>query len=135
MARIFLDVGANTGQTLKAVLDPAFKFDQVFCFEPVRSCWTELQRLAFNRKWSSSVFIKPYGLWNKTECFTVYGPGNKGASLWKKDNHPKWAPTELCSFIRASDWFKEYLDESCQDETCHTVFLKLNCEGAECDIL
>jgi hypothetical protein len=28
--RIFLDVGAHTGETLAAVLDPGFRFDEIF---------------------------------------------------------------------------------------------------------
>ncbi len=135
--RIFLDVGANTGQTLAAVLDPELGFDQVYCFEPSTACWEKLELVAaegMHRMIETSrrrtyVKLLQFGLWNHAGEAAIFGPGNKGASLWKKINHPKYVPTELCRFVRATDWFVENIHAG------NTVFLKLNCEGAECDIL
>lgn len=36
---------------------------------------------------------------------------------------------KICGFVNASDWFKKNLDSS------DAVFMKINVEGAECDIL
>lgn len=122
--RIFLDIGANKGQTLAAVLDPVFRFDWIVCFEPSKVCLPKLADLADDR-----VMIQHFGLWNQT-CFkTLIDPGGKGASIYDKDNVRPNAETELCKFRRASEWFKHCLGKG------HTVFMKLNCEGAECDIL
>lgn len=121
--RIFLDVGANTGQSLAAALDPGFRFDQIVCFEPTKACWEKLQSVKDAR-----VSIERFGLWNQTCERPVYQPGSKGGSLWRKDNATS-DETELCQFRRASDWFKDNVNDR------DTVFLKLNCEGAECDIL
>lgn len=121
--RVFLDVGANTGQSLEAAMDPAFRFDRIYCFEPVASCLERLAKIADERVW-----IAPYGLWNKTCRQDVFEPGRKGAGLWKKDKG-RSDETETCEFRRASDWFAENVVFG--DE----VYLKLNCEGAECDIL
>lgn len=121
--RIFLDVGANNGQTLAAVLDPAFRFDEIICFEPVLRCVDRLEDFADAR-----VLIQPFGLWNRTCTQTLYNPESKGGSLWRKDNAQNKG-TEICKFRRATDWFK--INVRLGD----TVFLKLNCEGAECDIL
>jgi FkbM family methyltransferase len=146
MRRIFLDVGANTGQTLAAVIDPEFHFDRIICFEPVQSCWKKLLRIADAQHNSEcerithpnslhpcackkTVEIVPFGLWNQNCERPIYGPGNAGASLWKKNDHRKWKPTAICKFRRATDWFQENI------EAGDIVFLKLNCEGAECDIL
>lgn len=122
--RIFLDVGANTGQSLEAALDPAFKFDSIVCFEPVRACWKYLSEKA-----TSKVRIERFGLWNRTCAEVIHEPGSKGASLWIKNGMRRPNIVELCIFHRASEWFKDNLREG------DTVFLKLNCEGAECDIL
>lgn len=128
--RIFLDVGANTGQTLAAVLDSNFRFDQIVCFEPVRACWDELTRVAGT--WPMMppprVRIERFGLWNQTCEKLIFEPRSQGGSLWKKDK-ARSDETELCQFRRASEWFKENIEEG------DIVFLKLNCEGAECDIL
>lgn len=123
MSKIFLDVGAHTGQTLAAAIDASFRFDRIFCFEPVRSCWGKLKNVADAR-----VRVERFGLWNQTCEKPVYQPGSKGGSLWRKDNATS-DETELCRFRRASDWFKDNVNDG------DTVFLKLNCEGAECDIL
>jgi len=126
MQRIFLDVGANTGQTLAAVLDAGF--DQIVCFEPVRSCVPKLMNVA-RQEHQGQIVIAPFGLWNQACDRQIYGPGNAGASLWKKNDHRKWNATAICKFVRATDWFKENI------EAGDIVFMKLNCEGAECDIL
>jgi FkbM family methyltransferase len=121
--RIFLDVGANTGQSLAAALDPEFCFDRIYCFEPVPACWENLDVIADAR-----VSIERFGLWNRTCEQPVYQPGSKGAGIWKKDNG-RTDESELCKFQKASGWFKKHIDRK------DIVFLKLNCEGAECDIL
>ena len=123
---IFLDVGANTGQTLQAVRDQ--RFDTVVCFEPSRVCWPKLTAMAETMLPSCSVQLEYFGLWNKTCEAVLIEPGRAGASLWKKDKSIR-DTTELCQFRCASEWFAAHLTG---DET---VFMKLNCEGAECDIL
>jgi FkbM family methyltransferase len=120
--RVFLDVGANTGQTLSAVLDSPFDFDDIICFEPTVACCKELQRFEDAR-----ITIHQFGLWSKTCSKLIFGPGELGGSIWK--DIVKSDATELCEFVQASDWFKKNIDEG------DTVFLKMNCEGAECDIL
>jgi len=121
--RIFLDVGANNGQTLMAALDPAFRFDKIVCFEPVKICRKRIAKFVDAR-----VKIEPFGLWHRTSEQTLYNPDTKGGSLWRKDNVSDKG-SEVCQFVRASEWFAKHLTYS------DTVYLKLNCEGAECDIL
>ena len=36
--KIFLDVGAHKGQTLKIALEEKYGFDKIYCFEPVSEC-------------------------------------------------------------------------------------------------
>jgi FkbM family methyltransferase len=119
--RVFLDVGANTGQTLAAVLD--LDFDWIVCFEPAPVCWPALERQADHR-----TRIEKFGLWNRDTEASLYRPGAKGGGLWIKDGSTD-SEHAVCSFRRASDWFRDNL--AAQD----VVWLKLNCEGAECDIL
>lgn len=121
--KVFLDVGAHTGESLRAVLDPALGFDRIVCFEPASACWPSLKALGDAR-----VRIEPIGLWNRNGMQPLFQPGTMGAGLWRKDGG-KTDQTSECRFVRASDWFSRHL--RAQDE----VFVKLNCEGAECDIL
>jgi len=120
--KVFLDVGAHEGQSLVAALDPEFAFDRIVCFEPAPSCWNKLGALRDKR-----VKVEPFGLWNWTGEKRIFGAGRKGAGLWQKDGRED-APT-VCRFVRASEWMNANIRSGDQ------VYLKLNCEGAECDIL
>lgn len=128
--RVFLDVGANTGQTLAAVLDYEPGFDRIFCFEPASPCWKKLTKLAGT--WPMPppprVMIERFGLWKQTCQRPLIEPGRKGGSAWKKDKSTR-DDTELCQYVRATEWFKPNVKAG------DIVFLKLNCEGDECDIL
>lgn len=119
--KVFLDVGANSGQTLRAVLP--LDFDRIVCFEPAPICWPRIEALADER-----VELAKFGLWNKTGEQPLFQPGTKGGGLWRKDNgHTD--ETEVCRFVRASDWMRDNIAPG------DVVYLKLNVEGSECDIL
>jgi FkbM family methyltransferase len=120
--KVFLDVGANDGGTLYAVRDPKYSFDRIYCFEPASICWPKLEAVRDGR-----VRICKFGLWNITCDQVLYAPGSGGASLFEEKFREE-PSKEVCRFVRASDWFRENLRPD--DE----IFLKLNCEGAECDI-
>ena len=122
--KIFLDVGANTGQTLAAV--QGLDFHRIHSFEPVSVCWPHLEKMADKR-----TRIERFGLWNRDARVALYDPGTKGAGMWLKDKRrtDTRITEELCDFRRASDWFREHVPEGAR------VYLKLNCEGCECDIL
>jgi FkbM family methyltransferase len=121
--KVFLDVGAHEGWTLHAVRDPKYGFDRIYCFEPARACWPALEAVADGR-----VRVCRYGLWNRTGEHELYDPGSRGASLFadKFRTTPDQEPIRL---VRATDWFREHLRQG--DE----IYLKLNCEGAEVDIV
>jgi FkbM family methyltransferase len=121
--KVFLDVGAHRGQTLAAVLDQQLGFDRIVCFEPSKSCWEHLEAIEDAR-----VSIKHFGLWDRNCKAPIFEPGSQTAGLWKKDEG-RFDETEVCKFKRASDWMRDNVAYS------DVVYLKLNCEGAECDIL
>lgn len=121
--KVFLDVGAHDGGTLHAVRDPKYGFDRIYCLEPASSCWAALEAVADER-----VTVCKFGLWNRTCERPLYNAGSGGASLF--EDKFRAAPTEeVCRFVRATDWFRKNLDDA------HEIFVKLNCEGAECDIV
>jgi len=120
--RVFLDVGAHVGETLKPALDPRYRFERIICFEPVAACCAILEKQVDER-----VEICRFGLWKETSRLPIYGTGALGATLFR--NGDTSGQTEIVEVHRASDWFRERISED--DE----VYLKLNCEGSECDIL
>lgn len=121
--RVFLDVGAHEGSTLHAVRDPKYAFDRIYCFEPASACWPALEAVADAR-----VEVCRFGLWKETAERRLYDPGSRGASLFA-DKFTSEPAGEVCRFVRATDWFRDRL--AADDE----IYVKLNCEGAECDIV
>jgi FkbM family methyltransferase len=121
--KVFLDVGAHVGSTLLAVRDPKYAFDRIVCFEPSAACWPALEALADER-----VTVCHFGLWDETCERILHDAGSIGASLFAdKFASPRHA--ETARFVRASEWFRANLAPT--DE----IYLKLNCEGAEFDIV
>jgi FkbM family methyltransferase len=123
MSKVFLDVGAHEGETLDAVLDPKFGFERIYCFEPASVCWPRLESARDAR-----VTVCRFGLWNRTTEHDLYDAGSAGATLFadKFEDRRAAAPAR---FVRATDWFREHLAAGDQ------VYVKLNCEGAEVDIV
>ncbi len=120
---VFLDVGAHEGSSLHAVRDPKYGFDRIYCFEPAPACWPALEAVRDER-----VTVCRFGLWDRTCEHALYDPGSRGASIFE-DKFRSTPGTEPARFVRATDWFRDQL--AADDE----IYLKLNCEGAECDIV
>ena len=132
--KIFLDVGCNEGQSIKAILDERpgakrltcrYEFDRIYGFEPV----PELHRLTEAKFNDDRIKINDFGLWNATCERPIYSPGTQSGSVFADKNNVDPQHSTMCRFVRASDWFREHLSDA--DE----VYLKLNCEGCEIDII
>lgn len=121
--KVFLDVGAHDGETLHAVRDPKYGFDRIYCFEPASGSWPTLEAVPDKR-----VRVCRFGLWSETADRPLYDAGSLGASLFA-DKFATARPGQSAHFVRATDWFREHIRDA--DE----VYLKLNCEGAEADIV
>ena len=124
--KVFLDIGGHEGQTLLSVLDPKYAFDKIYVFEPVKSLHEKLDIQAAGRQ---NVTLLQFGLWNKNAQQKIYSPGTLAGSIFSGHTDIDEAKFELCEFVTASEWFAQniYSDDE--------VYAKLNCEGAEADIL
>src|SRR5215211_7027575 len=120
--RIMLDVGGHVGETLVEVVKPRWAFDRIYTFEPASSCWPSLVRYADHR-----VEIVPAGWWNVDGDLDLHDPGQVGASLLGEKARTE--QVERCRFVDAAAWLRSTLDPD------DLVWLKLNCEGAECVVL
>jgi len=128
MSRIFLDVGAHQGQTIELLLRPRFKIDHIVGFDPSPLCHDILKN-KFSGK--DKVSIINTGLWSKTCEMDLHNEGSQGGTVhedYQTTCNPEPRVTR-CKFVKASDWFRDNV--SSEDE----VFLKLNCEGSECEII
>ena len=122
MAKVLLDIGAHSGETLEVAMAPRWAFDRIHCIEPAPQCWARLEELADER-----VQIHRFGLWSSDATLELHDPGMVGASLFESKRR---SGTSVEVELRdAADWFEQHV--SGEDE----VVVKLNCEGAECDIL
>lgn len=126
--RIFLDIGAYTGDTAKTVLNSKHYFDKIYCFEPQKELCEMIREIN-----NSKITVCEFGLWNKTCSNRLYWTKRKNGATVYKDKFIKKADSEIKSldgkFVKASDWFRDNLKSD------DYVVMKINCEGAECDIL
>lgn len=120
--RTFLDVGAHLGETLSVVKAERWRFDRIVCFEPASVCWPSIEALADER-----VTVCRFGLWKEPATIALHNPGSIGASI-APDAHVV-TQTIDCRFEDAATWFAEHLSDE------ETVFVKINVEGAEADII
>lgn len=124
--RVFLDVGAHEGQTLEEVLEPEYGFDEVHAFEPMPAQHARLVALygAF-----PAVYLYRLGLAGETGIRYLYGTNaDMEASIYPTKNDVDATCTTSCMFLRASDFLATIPGG-------WDLTVKLNCEGAEVDIL
>ncbi len=122
--RILVDVGAHYGETLTVALDPRWGFDRVFSLEPSQDCQRLLRAFRDPR-----LVVDGRGLSNETRTAQLYGAGSLGASVYADKLQAGDGSVNEISLVRASDWIREHTSAS------DDVFLKMNCEGSEADIL
>lgn len=132
--KVFMDVGSNTGQTISAIMEPShgfdstfcrYEFDRIFSFEPV----PELHQEIAAKYRDPRITFYPLGLWNQTCEKPLFSPGSEGGSIFADKVNVDAQRSATCSFVRASDWFRDHLSDA------DDVYVKLNCEGAEADII
>jgi len=122
--RVFLDVGAHEGQTLEAVVG---RFDMIYAFEPMP---LQYEILVGRFGEDPNIMLCNYGLAAKTGSRYLYGNNEAMDSSFYSDKvGVDESVATLCLFQRASTWFETYI------ETEDDVVMKLNCEGAEVEIM
>jgi FkbM family methyltransferase len=122
--KILIDVGGYHGESSRAALDPRFGFKRIYCFEPVRSCYEHIIENICDPR--MTVFNA--GLLDRSSMLPMHQAGSLGGSVYA-DAPQTEGGVQHCEFIEASTFFSENigLDDR--------VWMKLNCEGAECDIM
>lgn len=122
--RIFVDVGAHYGETLAVALDPKWGFDRVYSLEPSSACFRVLARHRDPR-----LVCERIALSSRNGTATLHGSGLLGASVYagKTQLEGAAAASETIDLVRASEWLETL--------PAGEIFLKMNCEGSEADIL
>lgn len=123
--RVFMDVGAHYGETLDVALDPGWGFDRLYSFEPAAACRRVLEQYRAKR-----LVVVPRGLSNRSATAVLYGAGLLGGSVYPdKQQKADDLEEQVVELERASQWVLNHTTPG--DE----IYLKLNCEGSECDVL
>ncbi len=121
--RVLVDVGAWDGETAHNAIK--LGFDYVHAIEPSPESAATIQP-------HTKIRIHNVGLGKKAGYQTLHNSGSNGASVFKdKPNlSGKHNGNDVqCRIERASSWVDKHV--SC----FHKNWLKINCEGSECDIL
>ena len=121
-----MDIGANKGQFLKSVFGRGINtcFDKIDSFEP----FPPLALLAQKR--FPQACVHSFGLWNASCSADLHGAGGIGGSIWAdKTTNVEDLNLVTCRFMRATEWFEKNISST------DLVIAKMNCEGAECDII
>jgi len=120
---ILLDVGAHFGQTTEIALSPKWNFSVIHAFEPSKYAYQRLTQLK-----SAKLHLHNFGLYAEDKDIPLYNSGEVGASIYRR-NLNTTPPEEIICLVSASKWIESNIDLKKQ------IFLKLNCEGSEVDIL
>ena len=123
--KIFLDVGSHFGDTLDEVIKEDHKFDKIYAFEPSTHCFDKLEKYK-----NDIVTINNFGLSHHSGDTNLYDTGTGAASIYEdKCDLVDKNVVEKIKLVEASKWISENISPE------DTIYLKLNCEGSECDII
>jgi FkbM family methyltransferase len=121
--RVFVDVGGHVGETLEETVKPGWRFDRIYVFEPATVCLPAIDRLADDR-----VQVIQAGWASAARTAELFGAGEIGASI-HAGKPVDGTAVETIQLIDCAAWVDANLDPA--DE----VWTKINCEGAECEVL
>ena len=122
---VFLDIGAHNGETLGQAMDARWGFSRILCFEPARSCQSELRRIA---RGDPRVEIFPVALWNADTELVLYDSGSVGASVFPEKPGLRGEPETVVA-VDTQRFLASHLEPGSH------VMAKVNVEGAELEIL
>lgn len=120
--KVFLDIGAHSGETLTVAQHDRWRFGRLYSFEPAPQCWSQIEAIADER-----TTVCRFGLFDRDCTIDLHNAGSIGASV-SEDKDGSDTVT-ACDFRDAAAWLRENISET--DE----VFAKINVEGSEYEII
>jgi FkbM family methyltransferase len=122
--RIFVDVGSHYGESVYKALNPDLGFDRIFTYEPST---TSCERLLLIN--DARLVVKKMALGAKEGTIDLFNSGSLGASTFSDKRGLSTDDKETVILRSASAELSEILTSGAE------VFVKINCEGGELDIL
>lgn len=124
--RIFIDVGGYFGHSTLAALDPLFGFDRIFCFEPVPDLARRLREVITDKR----VTVVQAALTKRDGATQMYHAGTLAGTIYH--DGPEYGGSGnniVVPAIAAATFLKMFVAPE------DFVRVKLNCEGAELEIV
>ena len=122
--RVFIDIGSHFGECIFKALNPALSFDLILAYEPSSFAASRINLIKDKR-----VEVNNFALGSSNEQKILYGSGLIGASIYSEKKGNSLVSSETIMVKNASQELGKYITPS------NVVFLKLNCEGSEIEIL
>lgn len=119
-----MDIGSHFGESIYKALNPELGFDKIIAYEPSKLA---IERVSYIR--DPRLVLKNMALGARNESVDLYSSGALGASVFKDKRGLDTNEIERINIRNASDELREILEN--EDE----IFVKINCEGGELDIL
>jgi len=132
---LFVDVGANYGEFTSAVIGVVNK---AICFEPNPFVFPYLNKSFENEK-NVTMHQKAVGTSQETCKFTIHknysGGGRLGNSWERAWKDPRYQHLQDDSFYQTVDVEKIKLNEFLNNQQFESIFIKIDTEGGEEDII
>lgn len=126
--RIFLDVGGHLGQSVEVALAREWIFDHIHTFEPEPASARHIEMRFADAIRDGRLTVHQAALGSKDGTITLFGDNSKGgASVVDGALQGAGAGVNVAS-IDVNRFLKELGPDT-------QIFIKLNCEGGEVDIL
>ena len=122
--RFFVDIGSHFGESIYKALNPELKFDKIFAYEPSSIAF---QRLSVIK--DSRLTVKNIALGAKNGNVDLYSSGSLGATTFIDKKGVSTSEKERVIVRSATEELQDILSSGAE------VFMKINCEGGELDIL
>jgi FkbM family methyltransferase len=122
--RFFVDIGSHFGESIYKALNPELKFDKIFAYEPSSIAF---QRLSVIK--DSRLTVKNIALGAINGNVDLYSSGSLGATTFIDKKGVSTSEKERVIVRSATEELQDILSSGAE------VFMKINCEGGELDIL
>ncbi len=124
IVRIFIDIGSHYGESIYKALNPDLGFDKIFAYEPSSLSCKRLSLIKDPR-----LIVNRLALGAKNDSIDLFNSGSLGASTFSDKRGMSAKDKERVTLRSASEELHKIFALGAE------VFVKINCEGGELDIL
>jgi FkbM family methyltransferase len=122
--RFFVDIGSHFGESIYKALNPELGFDKIFAYEPSSIAFQRLSVIEDSR-----LTVRKIALGSNNGHVDLFSSGLLGATTFSDKVGVSNSGKERVIVRSASEELHEILESGAE------VFMKINCEGGELDIL